>query len=350
MRKKLPIKELINYSIALSVAITLFFFIMIYLQDFDLMWGLYRSILAGALLLATCIINIGLIIIWAKKNLRDSAPNTGLRFLFGCSVNAGILLLFQFLRNWTESHELLSSDYFDLREINEIHGWQLYILILISSVMVYSLVYLLHNFILLQHIKTQTELEVSLLRSANAETTNQLLKRQIHPHFLFNALNVLKSLIKMDPAAAERYLINLSDFLRSSLNQNKKGTATVQEEIKLCKDYLEMQQIRFGNALKYNFDIPENYLDKTLPFFSLQPLAENAIKHNILTEEHPLSIQIGVDYDLIQVKNNLQRKPSVETSTGNGLANLMERYRLLSGQQIIIRETNDSFIVAFKAL
>lgn len=350
MQKRLPIRELINYSFALSIAITLFFFIMMYLQDFDLLWGIYRSILTGGLLLTTCIINILLIIVATRNKVNHSVPWTGLRFLLGCLINIGLLLLIHFFRDWTENQGFLPPDYFDLREINQVHGWQLYVLISTSSLMVYSLVYLLHNFILLQHNKTQTELEISRLRSANAETTNQLLKQQIQPHFLFNALNVLKSLIKKDAIAAETYLLSLSDFLRFSLSQNKKGVATVREELKLCLDYLQMQQIRFGNALQFSYKIPDDQLDRMLPFFSLQPLLENAIKHNELTDENPLFIQIRMEEDLIVIENNLQRKISVDNSTGNGLSNLSDRYKLLSGNQIIIRESTHLFTVAFKLL
>src|SRR5690554_5962416 len=211
--------------------------------------------------------------------------------------------------------------------------------------MVYALVHLLHNFILLNHLKTQTELELSYLRSANAETTNQLLRQQVQPHFLFNALNVLKSLIKQNPKTAEAYLLRLSDFLRMSFSQNKKGVATVREEVKLCFDYLEMQKMRFGEALEYTFDVPDHYLDGILPFFSLQPLAENAIKHNELTDENPLYIRINVKDGVIKVENNLQRRSSVEDSTGNGLSNLSERYRLLSGEQIHIQDDGSLFSV-----
>lgn len=350
MRIRLPISELIRYSISLSVAITVFFFIMIYLQDLDVVAGLYRSVVSGAVLFSTSVVSIALIVLFEKRASTGSTERTTTRFVLGNLINTLLLLSYQFLREVAEQYGLFPSELYDFREMHALHGWQLYLVIFISSLMIYSLVHLLHNFILLQHLKTQAELEVSRLRSANAETTNQLLRQQVQPHFLFNALNVLKSLIKQNPKTAETYLLRLSDFLRMSFSQNEKGVATVREEVKLCGDYLEMQKIRFGSALDYTFDVPENYLSGRLPFFSLQPLAENAIKHNELTDENPLSIRISVEDGLVKVENNLQRKPSVEGSTGNGLSNLSERYRLLSGEQISIHDDGIVFSVAFKII
>ena len=350
MRIRLPIRELIRYSISLSVAITVFFFIMIYLQDLDLVSGLYRSVVSGAVLFSTSVVSIALIVLFEKRASTGSMERTRLRFVLGNLINTLLLLSYQFLRGLAEEFGLFPSELYDFREMQALHGWQLYLVIFISSLMIYSLVHLLHNFILLQHLKTQTEIEVSQLRSANAETTNQLLRQQVQPHFLFNALNVLKSLIKQNPKTAETYLLRLSDFLRMSFSQNEKGVATVREEVKLCLDYLEMQKIRFGSALECSFEVPDNYLDGRLPFFSLQPLAENAIKHNELTDENPLSIRINVEDGLIKVENNLQRKSSVEGSTGNGLSNLSERYRLLSGDQIHIQDDGVNFSVAFKII
>lgn len=231
-----------------------------------------------------------------------------------------------------------------------ISGWDFYVLIPLFSIGGYSLVHFLHNSILLQHVRMETELELSRLRSINAETVNQLLRQQIQPHFLFNALNVLKSLIRKYPDTAEEYLVRLSDFLRSSMSKNTSGTALVEDEIKLCKDYLEMQYVRFGEALTYKFDIRGDLTSCVLPFFSLQPLVENAIKHNELTEDKPLHIEVTADGDCVKVVNNLQRKQAVDGSTGFGLSSLSERYKKLSGQDIEIIEDGTSFAVALKII
>jgi LytS/YehU family sensor histidine kinase len=214
-----------------------------------------------------------------------------------------------------------------------------------------SVILIIQNLILLREKQAIMELENVQLKIKNIEATNQQLKQQIHPHFLFNSLNTLKSLIKKKPVVAEEYLLKLSDFLRSSISFGHHNTIGIAEELKFCHDYLEMQKIRFNNALTYAITIPGHIIkDHYLPSFSLQLLAENAIKHNALTDENPLHINFQYAAGRIIVSNNIQKKRSAEPSTGIGLANLAERYRILSGDELIISSTKELFSVNIKIL
>src|SRR5690606_32763171 len=139
------------------------------------------------------------------------------------------------------------------------------------------------------------------------------------------------------------------DFLRASVNQNKKILVPLAEELKICHDYMEMQKIRFGDALRYRVNIGDTDCGY-LPVFSLQHLLENAIKHNELTNAFPLEIEISDTDGWMEVKNNLQAKRSLSESTGNGLSNLSERYRILSGDSVQIIENRDNFIVKIRIL
>lgn len=213
------------------------------------------------------------------------------------------------------------------------------------------IVIVIQDYVILSHFKAQAELENSFLKTARAEAVNELLKQQIHPHFLFNSLNTLKSLYKIDSKAADEYIVRLSDFLRASISKNNRDKIPLKDEIKLCIDYLEMQKIRMGSALKYTVSIPETKLEKGyVPAFSIQLLIENAIKHNGLTEEMPLTITIRSLEDRISVTNNLQYKVSTESSEGTGLANLAERYRIISNDELIVENDNHSFSVSIKIL
>ena len=176
------------------------------------------------------------------------------------------------------------------------------------------------------------------------------LKQQIQPHFLFNSLSTLKSLITFSPELASEYLVRLSGFLRAAIAAQSVNLVRVERELDLCVDYLEMQRIRFGDALQFMVEVPAWVRsDRYIPVFSLQLLVENAIKHNVLTVEQPLRISIDYSEGVITVRNNLQKKADVEPSAGTGLANLRERYKALpGGHGIDILQDVDHFSVGLK--
>lgn len=214
-----------------------------------------------------------------------------------------------------------------------------------------TIVLIMQDLILLREKKAKIEIENAELKIKNVEASNQQLKQQIHPHFLFNSLNTLKALIKKDSDKAEDYLLKLSDFLRASFLSNLPNAQKLKDELKLCNDYLEMQKMRFGNALQYSIEIPVEFQNTvSVPVFSLLTLLENAVKHNVLTEESPLKIEITIKDGRISVLNNLQIKSAVEKSTGLGLINLAERYRIISDDEIIIRNDGQTFSVSIKLL
>ncbi|MEE4177518.1 MAG: histidine kinase [Bacteroides sp.] len=205
--------------------------------------------------------------------------------------------------------------------------------------------------VILREKKAKIELENARLRAENAEAINQQLKQHIHPHFLFNSLSVLKSLINKNPDLAEEYLIKLSDFLRVSISAREANVVKLSDEYKLCLDFIEMQKIRFGEALHFRFDIPEEQLEKGyVPGFSMQVLVENAIKHNVLTEDSPLHIVVDCEGDWLRVSNNIQKKLSAEHTTKLGLTNLADRYRMVSGHRVEVEEAEGQFSVRIKVL
>ncbi|HNW50685.1 MAG TPA: histidine kinase [Prolixibacteraceae bacterium] len=213
------------------------------------------------------------------------------------------------------------------------------------------IILIIQEIALMKDKKAQIELENAQLKTKNTEAFYQQLKQQIHPHFLFNSLNILKTLIKKNPDVAVDYVVKLSDFLRASISSNNANTARLADELKLCLDYLEMQKLRFGDALDFVFDIPEPITKSGfVPVFSIQLLLENALKHNSLTEEAPLHIQVFYQEGKITVTNNLQPKLTSEISTGLGLANLSERYKILSGDEVVIESGEKNFSVTINIL
>lgn len=347
---EIPVRNILKYSLVFALTVSLITFLSSFMQEESWSSVIYRIASTFLLFYSFSMLNLCLLRgFYTKGPLRESYVTINDKRHFACGVfcTAIIFFGFHFLNMYLMNKGLISPT-FVRSEVSRLGNW-LYFFLFLMSIVVYAVVYFLHNFIILQDMKVKVDLENSHLRTVNAETVNQLLRQQIQPHFLFNALNVLKSLIRKYPDTAEEYLISLSDFLRASVNQNKKVLVPLAEELKICHDYMEMQKIRFGNALNYQVNITDTD-SGYLPVFSLQPLLENAIKHNELTNASPLRIEISDNTGWVEVKNNLQPKRSLSESTGNGLTNLTERYRILSGDPVKIIENQENFIVKIRIL
>ncbi|WP_196939989.1 sensor histidine kinase [Sphingobacterium pedocola] len=225
------------------------------------------------------------------------------------------------------------------------------LLMVVRAAILNFIVQLWLYFVMNDHFRNQLELERSKLDKLNERAVNQMLRQQVQPHFLFNALSSLKSLIKKDSAMAESYLLQLSDYLRASFTTSEDGLATVKQEIQLCEDYLNMQKIRFNDAISYAINVSESVLKDSLPVFSLQPLVDNALKHNQYTVEHPLYIEV-VDQDgWIIVRNNVcPRKTSHEDNNNYGLNNLKERFSYYLKESVHIHDHGNSFEVHVKII
>ena len=175
------------------------------------------------------------------------------------------------------------------------------------------------------------------------------LKNQVNPHFLFNSLNTLTSLVYQNPDTAVKFIKQLSDIYRYILEHEADELVSVKDEIEFVKKYTFLQQIRFGDNLKVNFST-ENGKDKYIVPASVQMLVENAIKHNIVSSEDNLIIDILTEGDYIVVRNNLQRKSAVKDSGGIGLGNIRSRYGFLTDNKLITEENDKEFVVKLPVL
>lgn len=190
----------------------------------------------------------------------------------------------------------------------------------------------------------QMALENAVLQSENIKNRFVALKNQVDPHFLFNALNTLNSLIKTDSDKAQEYVQQLSSVYRYIL-QNKQ-VITLEEELKFCDAYCHLMQIRYGDCLQIEQHIDKSYLNYYIIPLSLQILVENAIKHNIISTKRPLKITISTaQNETIRVENPIQMKKTAEAGEGIGLANLSERYFLMWKEEIAISNKDNLFAV-----
>ncbi len=176
------------------------------------------------------------------------------------------------------------------------------------------------------------------------------LKNQLDPHFLFNSLNVLTSLIDEDPYQAQKFTTSLSKVYRYVLEQKNKDLVTVDEELQFARTYVQLLKMRFEESLV--FDIPEkasNPEAKIVPL-SLQLLLENAVKHNIVTPSRPLHIRVREEGGQLVIQNNLQEKQVVKKGSGVGLRNIQQRYSILSDKHVVIDKTASAFEVRLPML
>jgi sensor histidine kinase YesM len=180
------------------------------------------------------------------------------------------------------------------------------------------------------------------------QTQLNSLKAQVNPHFLFNSLNSLAGLLENNPKA-EKFVLDLSEYLRYVLQNSARSTVSLKEELENLEKYLSLQNIRFGHNLIIKVEITPSALEKSLPPLTLQMLAENCIKHNKVTQENPLHIQLKADSKRAVVSNNLQ-KISASNSNGQGLENLKGRYRFLTSETLQISETSHSYSVSVPLL
>ena len=176
------------------------------------------------------------------------------------------------------------------------------------------------------------------------------LKNQLNPHFLFNALTSLNSLIAENPALASQFLQHLSKVYRYVLQNKEKNFVNVKTEFEFIQNYVFLAETRFADALVIRFDISDQTWEKAIVPVTLQILLENALKHNIIDVQRPLTIQIQTDGDYLVVSNNLQLRKIVETSNKQGLGNLKSLYRFLTDKPVEIVEGDQRFSVRIPLL
>ncbi|MEZ4903558.1 MAG: histidine kinase [Spirosomataceae bacterium] len=172
----------------------------------------------------------------------------------------------------------------------------------------------------------------------------ETLKNQISPHFLFNSMNALTSLIASNPPKAIEFTGHFSKVYRAMLEMGTETLITLQEELVFVNSFIFLQQMRFAQNLQITITVPTFYLHHCLPPFALQLLVENAIKHNIISDSKPLTIDILIEKDWLVDVNNLQRRGDTESSTGIGLNNLAARYSYLTHQSPFFGVINQQYV------
>lgn len=190
----------------------------------------------------------------------------------------------------------------------------------------------------------ENALRASNLEKEKSQVQFDNLKNQLNPHFLFNSLTSLDSLIHENPTLASEFLRQLAKVFRYVLQNKEKGLVSLETELNFIKNYVALLQTRFGESLSTDFNISEEALDQQIAPVTLQILIENALKHNIINQANPLNIKIFNQENYLIIQNPIQQKKQVETSNGQGLNNLKSLYSFLSDKELLI-EKNEIFRV-----
>lgn len=192
----------------------------------------------------------------------------------------------------------------------------------------------------------QSALVSEKLQKENIRTQLELLKSQLDPHFLFNNLNILSSLIDLDVERSKVFLQKFSDVYRLNLKSRSEDLISLREELDYIEAYGYLLSTRFGDSIRIETSVPDKFLNRFLPPLTLQILLENAIKHNLITEKKPLLIEIGIHNQDLWVKNNLSPKPqNPKEKSGKGLENIKKRYYYYGSRNLIVEKSETEFLV-----
>ena len=217
---------------------------------------------------------------------------------------------------------------------------------LIISAAVLALFYGFHYY----KYRQETKVKEQKIIAGTASAQFDALKNQLDPHFLFNSLNVLTSLIEEDPRQAQKFTTSLSKVYRYVLEHKNKDLILVDEELQFAKTYVQLLKMRFEDSIVFEIpDASENPEARIVPL-SLQLLLENAVKHNVVTSSRPLHIKVFEKNGMLVVSNNLQEKQVVKKSTGVGLQNIRQRFAVLTDRQVGIEKNDTHFTVYLPTL
>lgn len=218
--------------------------------------------------------------------------------------------------------------------------------ILIVSVIIASLLYVFYRFRIEKEREIlQLQTKAQTLEKEKTQVQYENLKQHLNPHFLFNSLTSLSSLIRINQKLAGEFLDGMSRIYRYILQSKDSELVPLKDEIRFIQTFISLQKTRFNEGLQVNLRIEEEYTHQKIVPVTLQNLIENAIKHNIVDEETPLVIELFVEDGYLLVRNNLQKKSFVDTSNKQGLDNLLSLYKYLSDRPMLIEEDTHYFTV-----
>ncbi|WP_449399567.1 sensor histidine kinase [Chryseobacterium wanjuense] len=189
------------------------------------------------------------------------------------------------------------------------------------------------------------------MQTENYKVQLEALRTKADPHFLFNSLNTLRTMVRHRDPKSEQFILSLSDFYRQTLRYNESTLIKLIDEVKVLESYLFLMKNRNEEAIQISIHIAEELYEYQIPTLALQTVVENCFKHNMMTSKMPLNIDIQSVANYIEIKNNVQPRITNSSSSGYGLENLKKRYELLNIENgMDIESTDDYFLVKLKLI
>ncbi len=242
----------------------------------------------------------------------------------------------------------------ELNQLNDLHELEMQKRGRITNIMLVAaigflvlMMIFLARMLVLQRNSSSLKRKTQELEKQQLVNEISLLRTQVNPHFLFNSLSILSSLVRIDPDLSERFIDQLSRSYRYILEQKDQSLVTLRTELGFIESYSFLLKIRFENKFSVDIHLPDYILDKyKIAPLTLQLLIENAVKHNRMSVREPLIVTVSVEEpEMLIVKNKLQPRSSPSMSTGVGLQNIMNRYALLTNRSVWAGESDKHFVV-----
>ena len=294
-------------------------------------WFLFSYLIIGANFIGFTLLFINSVLnkiqIWRKK--------PGLRFISGLIINYLTILSIIYLCVFIYL-KLSGLNYAIKTLIEEYHeiAVRIYILTLILDILLVVSDFLIYSYKYYSHGQIKT----ARLNREQMELQFEALRTQLSPHYLFNSLNTISSLVYKDVNQTEEYIRKLASTYKYILESDKKQLIAVKEEIKFIDDYCYLLQIRFGKAFKVYIDVPKLFNEYLIPPISIQILVENAVKHNVFDDDNPLEVDIIAKENAVIIRNKILKTPANRESFKIGLGNIRKRYEVFTHKKIRIQK------------
>lgn len=302
-------------------------------EKFDF-WQIYLLSLAESMLLWEA---IRVVIIYSRKRY-PSLGQTRTRILHILVISTLVTLVIRTLNIFFYDKTMFWGYAFPVEAY--LHGFFVALLFVIIVAGIYESIYYFTGW---KHMAVRAE----ILKRENLQTQLNSLKAQVNPHFLFNSLGSLSSLVEENPGKAQQFITEMSAVYRYLLQDMEKPLTSLHNELAFIHAYAGMLETRFGNALQLSFDVKEQALENLLPPHTLQLLVENAVKHNAVLPQDPLEVRIFTNADnWLTVQNKLHLKATRPAGSGTGLHNIAAKYKLLKQPDIRINRTQSHFEVS----